>query len=200
MAEQREIVESLPLTMKRRILGYMVHALNLPLLALAIYQAYGQLQGNVPLDSYEFIYNVLSIAVILFVSLAIPWWAPVYRSIYAFEVEGFRVNRFMRRSLLIPYLSIERAEVYIREVGEISKDAEDYAKDASANLRKLGFSFKDYTNAENNIVFLMVRRNIYMVSPTKPKAFLKSLKKRAPKLTARIVELNSRGKSVQDLK
>jgi hypothetical protein len=37
------------------------------------------------------------------------------------------------------------------------------------------------------------------MSPEKPKGLVKSLKKRAPKLTVKLVELNERGKTVQEL-
>jgi hypothetical protein len=44
-----------------------------------------------------------------------------------------------------------------------------------------------------------VEKNIYMLSPSKPKTLLKELKRRNKKLSARIVELTRRGKRIQDL-
>ncbi len=93
----------------------------------------------------------------------------------------------------MPYKEISRAEVYIREPGEIPEDAISYTKENAEKLRKTGFGFVDFTNSESNIVLLMSGRKIYMISPAKPRAFLKSLKKRSPKLTAKIVELKRKG-------
>jgi hypothetical protein len=56
-------------------------------------------------------------------------------------------------------------------------------------LRKTGLSFVDFTTAKESIILLMSGRKIY----------IKSLKKRAPRLTAKIVLLNAKGKNIQEL-
>jgi hypothetical protein len=66
-------------------------------------------------------------------------------------------------------------------------------------LRKTGLSFVDFTTAKESIILLMSGRKIYMISPAKPRTFIKSLKKRAPRLTAKIVLLNAKGKNIQEL-
>ena len=126
-------------------------------------------------------------------------WVPVYQSSYALDGGGLKLTRFLRRPLIISYKRIVRVEVYIREKGEISKDAEMYTKNAAAELRKAGFRFVDYTNDEANIVLLVTGKDVVMISPAKPKSFLKSLKQRAPKLKAKIVELSAQGKTVKEL-
>jgi hypothetical protein len=109
------------------------------------------------------------------------------------------IKRFLRGTKDIPFKKIDRVEVYIRVDEEISKDATEYATDQSAILRKSGFRFNDYTNGENVIMNLFVERVIYMISPMRPKALLKELKRKNKRLTARIVELTRRGKRIQDL-
>jgi hypothetical protein len=46
---------------------------------------------------------------------------------------------------------------------------------------------------------LFVEKDIYMLSPEKPKILLKEIKRKNKKLSARIVELTRRGPRVQDL-
>lgn len=199
MAEQNEHTEALPLIRKRRILGIIVPLFNIPFFAITSYQTALLIIGGMPLNSEEVITSVIALIASLGVGLFLPWWSPVYTSSYTLEGAGLKIRRLLRGTVILPYKNITRAEVYIREPGDISEDALNYTKDASANLRKLGFSFVDFTNDEANIVILMVGRKVYMISPAKPRAFLKSLKRRAPKLTAKIVELNAKGKSIKEL-
>ena len=100
---------------------------------------------------------------------------------------------------MLLYGEIDRAEVYIRLDEKISEDAKNYAMDASTNYRKSGFKFKDYTNSEDKIMNLFVGLNIFMISPEKPKVLLKDIKKRNRKFSAKLVELTSRGKRIQEL-
>jgi hypothetical protein len=124
---------------------------------------------------------------------------PVYTSRYTLEESGLRIRRLLKRSVFLPYKEIVRAEVYIREPGDVPEEALNYTKVSAERLRKSGLGFVDFTNSEANIVLLMSGSKIYMISPAKPRAFLKNLKKRAPKLTARIIELNAKGKNIQEL-
>jgi len=124
---------------------------------------------------------------------------PVYVSKYSHTKDGLSIKRLIRKDVLIPYRSIDRAEVFLRVDKEIDEDAKKYATTQADSLRKSGFKFKDYTNSDQIILNLFVEKNIYMLSPLKPKVLLKELKRRNKKLSARIVELTRRGKRIQDL-
>jgi hypothetical protein len=199
LAEQIEQVEALPLISKRRWLGIIIPAINLPLFAFSAYNTATMYLAGMPTNSEDFISNLLVTAATLALGLVLPVWVPVYTSGYTLEEEGLRISRLLKKSVFLPYKEIARTEVYIREPGDIPEEALNYTKVNAEKLRKTGFGFVDFTNSEANIVLLMSGRKIYMISPAKPRAFLKSLKRRAPKLTAKIVELNAKGKSIQEL-
>jgi len=194
-----EEVPALPLATRRKALGILIPLINMPLFALNLYETIVMAFAGTPLNSLDFLVSVVFTFICLGLGLLLPWWTPVYPSKYNLDSSGLKISRFLKKTLVIPYKRIERAEVYIREEGKISEEADKYAKDSAANLRKTGFKFNDYTNAESNIVLLISGNKIYMMSPEKPKSFIKSLKKRAPKLTVKLVELNERGKTVQEL-
>jgi hypothetical protein len=194
-----EEVPALPLATRRKALGILIPLINMPLFALNLYETIVMAFAGTPLNSLDFLVSVVFTFICLGLGLLLPWWTPVYPSKYNLDSSGLKISRFLKKTLVIPYKRIERAEVYIREEGNISEEADKYAKDSAANLRKTGFKFNDYTNAESNIVLLISGNKIYMMSPEKPKSFIKSLKKRAPKLTVKLVELNERGKTVQEL-
>ncbi len=199
MVEQNEPVEALPLIQKRKLLGFVIPAINLPFFVYNAYNLVTQYSSGTPMSTEDFYSGVFITVATLVLAIFLPQWIPVYESKYTLETTGLKISRLLTRSVHLPYTEIARAEVYIREEGEIPQDALDYTKDTAEKLRKTGFGFVDFTNSESNIVLLMSGRKIYMVSPAKPRAFLKSLKKRVPKLTARIVELNEKGKTIQDL-
>jgi hypothetical protein len=199
LAEQNEQVEALPLIQKRRILGLIIPAINLPFFAFNSYRTITLYLSGVPLNSEDFYSSALLTVTTLALIFALPQWFPVYTSKYTLEEKGFKIGRLLKSSINLPYSEIARAEVYIREPGEIPEDAIEYTRVNAEKLRKTGFSFVDFTNSESNIVLLMAGRRIYMISPAKPRAFLKSLKRRAPKLTAKIVELDAKGKTIQEL-
>jgi hypothetical protein len=194
-----EEVPALPLATRRKVLGILIPLINMPLFALNLYETIMMVFAGTPLNSLDFLNGVVFTIITLGLGLLLPWWTPVYQSRYSLDGFGLKINRFLKKTLIIPYKRIERAEVYIREEGKISEEADKYAKDSAANLRKTGFKFNDYTNAESNIVLVISGNKIYMMSPEKPKSFVKSLKRRAPKLTVKLVELNERGKTVQEL-
>ncbi|MCX6641845.1 MAG: hypothetical protein NTV15_00450, partial [Candidatus Bathyarchaeota archaeon] len=173
--------------------------INIPIIALNVYSAYEKLQQGVSWKSFDFAADAFLILVIFAITTLLPNWVPVYQSSYMLDEGGIKLTRFLRRPLTVSYKKIVRVEVYIREKGEISKDAELYTKNTAAELRKAGFRFVDYTNDEANIVLLITGKDVVMISPAKPKSFLKSLKQRTPKLKAKIVELSARGKTVQEL-
>ena len=193
-------IESLPLIRRRRLLGYMIPAVNVPLFLYNVYQTFQHYQeGILIVGSAVFWEDIIVLISTLFLTFAIPRFFPVYASKYFMNKDGIEVKRFLRGSEKISFKEIDRVEVYIRVDEEISKDATDYATDQAAILRKSGFKFIDYTNAENVIMNLFMEKAIYMISPAKPKSLLKELKRSNKRLTARIVELTSRGKKIQDL-
>jgi hypothetical protein len=181
------------------LLGYIIPALNVPLFLYNAYQTVIHLQEGMLIGSQMFWEDMIVLASTFFLTWAIPRFFPVYKSKYVLGEDGFEITRFLRSKTVIPYKEIDRVEVYIRVDEEISKDATDYATDQSANLRKSGFKFVDYTNAENIIVNMYSEKSIYMISPEKPRTLLKELKLRNKRLTARIIELTQRGKKIQDL-
>jgi len=192
-------IKSLPLMRRRKLLGYLIPAVNIPLLLYNLYQTFIHFQQGMEIGTQMFWEDLLLLASNVFLTLAIPRFFPVYTSKYSLEKEGLKIKRLLRRTATIPYKDIDRVEVYIRTEEEISEDAREYATDQSALLRKSGFKFIDYTNAEDNIMNLFVGKSVYMISPARPKALLKKLKRRNKGLTARIIELNSRGKRIRDL-
>lgn len=199
MPETGEEVPSPPLITKRRLLGYMIPAFNLPLFAWNLSSLAAKVQGGMNMNSVAFLEELLVTLSSLVLTLLLPRFFPVYTSRYRLEPGGLTVSRFLKGSKTLPYREIDRAEVYIRVDEEISSEAKNYAMDQSASLRKSGFKFQDYTNDESTIMNLFLEKEIIMISPSKPRSLLKELKRRNRRLTARIVELTRRGKSVQDL-
>lgn len=199
MSEQNEPVEALPLIQKRRLLGIIIPAINLPFFAFNAYRTVTLYLSGAPMNSEDFYTSAMLSVFTLILAVFLPQWVPVYASKYTLQENGLKIKRMLKSSIILPYKEISRAEVYIREPGKIPEDAISYTKENAEKLRKTGFGFVDFTNSESNIVLLMSGRKIYMISPAKPRAFLKSLKKRSPKLTAKIVELNAKGKTIQEL-
>lgn len=181
------------------LLGYIIPMVNLPLFIYNVYETAVHLQGGMLIGSQMFWEDIIVLASTLFLTIAIPRFFPVYTSKYKMTGEGLILSRFLRKTTVISYKEIDRVEVYIRADKEINDKATDYATDQSANLRKSGFKFVDYTNAEGIIMNLFVDRSIYMISPEKPRALLKELKRKNKRLTARIIELTKRGTKIQDL-
>ena len=195
-----EEIPATPLMLRRRLLGYLTPAFNLPLFGWNLYQLLVKVQaGAVDVNSGAFLEELLITLSSLFLALVIPRFFPVYQSSYRLAEEGLTLSRFLRGRKVLPYGDIDRAEVYLRPDEKISDDAKKYAMDASANYRKSGFKFKDWTNSEDKIMNLFVGLDIYMMSPEKPKTLLRDLKRRNKGFTAKIVELTGRGKRIQEL-
>lgn len=192
-------IQSLPLMQRRKLLGYLIPAFNVPLFLYNLYQTYLHFQDGMVVGSSVFWEDFIVLASTLFLTIVIPRFFPVYQSKYYLESDRLELKRLLRKTENIRYREIDRVEVYIRVDEEISKSATEYATDQSALLRKSGFKFIDYTNAEDIIMNIFSEKSIYMISPAKPKTLLKELKRRNKRLTARIVELTQRGKRIQDL-
>ena len=194
-----EDIPSLPMMQRRRILGYVIPAVNLPLFVYNIYQIVIHFQVGMTIGSQLFWEDLVVLILTAFLTYSIPQFFPVYDSKYSHTKEGLSIKRLLRKDVLIPYRSIDRADVFIKVDDTIDEEAKKYATGQAEILRKSGFKFKDYTNSDQTILNLFVEKNIYMLSPSKPKALLKELKRRNKKLSARIVELTRRGKHIQDL-
>ena len=194
-----EDILSLPLMQRRRILGYAIPAVNLPLFLYNFYVIAIHFQEGMPIGSSMFWEDLIVLFLTAFLTYYIPQFFPVYFSKYSHTKEGLSIKRLIRKDVIIPYRAIDRAEVYLRVDAEIDEKAKKYATSQAETLRKSGFKFKDYTNSDQIILNIFVEKNIYMLSPSKPKALLKELKRRNKKLSARIVELTRRGKRIQDL-
>ena len=194
-----EDIQSLPLMQRRRILGYAIPAVNLPLFLYNFYVIAIHFQEGMPIGSSMFWEDMIVLFLTAFLTYYIPQFFPVYFSKYSHTKEGLSIKRLIRKDVIIPYRAIDRAEVYLRVDAEIDEEAKKYATSQAETLRKSGFKFKDYTNSDQIILNIFVEKNIYMLSPSKPKALLKELKRRNKKLSARIVELTRRGKRIQDL-
>ena len=192
-------IPSLPLAQRRRLLGYMIPAFNVPLFLYNVYQMVIHFQQGMQIGDRMFWEDFIVLISTAFLSYSIPRFFPVYTSKYSHKSDGLSINRLLHKEIHIPYKDIDRAEVYLRVDDEINQQATDYATDQAKILRESGFKFKDYTNSETTIMNLFVEKNIYMLSPAKPKALLKELKRKNKKLSARIVELTKRGKRIQDL-
>lgn len=199
LADTVEDVPSSPLVTRRRLLGLMIPAFNLPLFGWNLYTLAVKVQGGMNLNSTAFLEELFVTFSSLFLALLLPRYFPVYTSKVRLEPGGLTLSRFMKAKTTLPYRDIDRADVYVRVDDEISPEANSYAADQSASLRKSGFKFKDYTNSEDTIMNLYVGKDIYMISPSKPRSLLKELKRHNGRFTARIVELTRRGKSIQDL-
>lgn len=192
-------IPSLPLVQRRKLLGYMIPAFNLPLFLYNLYSIVVHFQEGMTIGSQMFYEDAIVLVLTAFLTYSIPKFFPVYASKYSHKSDGISITRLLHKEVFLPYKSIDRAEVYLRTDEEISQKATEYATEQSKVLRNSGFKFKDYTNSDVIILNLFVEKDIYMLSPEKPKALLKELKRKNKKLSARIVELTKRGQRVQDL-
>jgi hypothetical protein len=191
---------SLKLARKRRILGIIVPLVNLPLLVYNIYRAVIVLTSGSEINSGILIENFILVASSLLLTFAIPRFFPIYESKYYLDDQGVTLKRLLRKKIVLNYGEIDRIELFQRVDDEISTESKDYATDHSANLRKSGFKFKDYTNAEKNILNIFHMKDIYMISPEKPKTLVKELRRKNNNLSALVVELTSRGKRVREFR
>ncbi len=194
-----EDIPSLPMMQRRTLLGYAIPAVNIPLFIYNIYQIVVHFQGGMNIGDQLFWEDMGVLIITAFLTYSIPQYFPVYDSKYSHTKEGLSIKRLLRKDVLIPYKSIDRADVFIKVDEKIDEAAKKYAMDQADQLRKSGLKFRDFTNSDQIILNLLVEKNIYMLSPAKPKALLKELKRRNRKLNARIVELTRRGKRIQDL-
>jgi hypothetical protein len=201
MTEREEEIPSLPLQTRRRVLGYIVPLISLPVITWKAYSISLLLsQPNPQLSSQEFLNDLVSISFALVLLLLIPRRSPLYTNRYWLTPNGLKITRTFKVANTLPYDIIERLEFFIRDErqGEPSKEALQYARDSVNERRKAGFKFVDYTNDETKIALIYTGDKIYMVTPANPRAFSQRLVKRVNRLSIRTVTLTPRGARVKD--
>ncbi len=196
-----EAVPALPLIRRRKYLGYIVFAVNLPLLIWKAYEVALSLSTGAQWNSPDMLSDAILIASSLALTVVFPRWLPMYTSRYWLTDTGIKVSRFLKSTVTVPYASIARAEIYIKpqKGGKASKEALQHAKENADALRKSGFKFVDYTNDDDAMILLISRDRVYMLSPAYPKAFAQKLRKRIGTLPVKMIELTSRGKRTRDI-
>lgn len=197
---REEVVPALKLIRRRRILGYVIPLLNLPLFLVNAYDIFLRISRGIPWNNPDFINDFIILILSLGISLFLPSIAPVYTSNYTMTANGLKITRFMKRTATLSYSSISRIDLYIRDEkkGNLSQDALKYSKESINELRRAGFRFVDYTNAESSIALIFYENKVYMISPAYPKVFSQKLKKKIGKLPIRIITLTHRGKRIQE--
>ena len=137
-----EAVPALPLSSRRRYLGYIIPLLNIPLFAWKAYEVFLSLSAGMQWNSFNVLNDVLLLAMSLCMGFLLPWWAPVYASRYWLTNRGLKIARFLKGTITIPYPSIVRAEVYIRNqrAESVSKEAIRYAKESVSVMKQSGFN------------------------------------------------------------
>jgi hypothetical protein len=201
-ADRDEAIPALELDRRRRILGYVVPAINLPYFALKFYEIYNRLQAGMPMNSPDFLNDLILLSLSIGLVILIPSFAPIYASRYWFTGAGLSISRFLKRKITVPYSSVEMVELYIRDEkrGKVSQEAVKAAKENINTMRRTGFKFVDFTNAEESIALVFVEGNkVYMISPAYPKAFAQKLRKKVGRLPVRMIEITPRGKRTIDL-
>ena len=190
-------VEALPLSRRRRIIGLILPIFNIPILALTLYSMVAKLETGIPPLSESFLGDLALFLLTFSVMLLLLLRAPIYSSSYRLSGEGVVVRRFPRGEILIPYSSIERAEVYIRreKLDRIPGRAVEYAKSSVTLLREAGYKLRDYTNSDEIVVLLLTKGDeAYLLSPRDPRGFLSQLRRRVGRMPIRWIELTRRGR------
>jgi hypothetical protein len=198
---REETVPALKLVSRRKFLGYFIFMVNLPLLLWNGYNFASDISMGTPWNSPDALSGIFLIVLCIGVTIILPFWSPVFTSSYWFTTNGIKISRFLKGSITVPYTSIARAEIYARSQreGKPSREAMQYAKESASELRRSGFKFADYTNDDASIVLLISEKNIYLLSPTYPKAFTQKLRKRVRKLSIKMVELTPKGKRIRQI-
>jgi len=201
MAAQEEAIPTLPLHTQRRILGYLVPLISFPILTWKAYSISIILsQPNFQLTNPEFINDLVTISFSLVLLLLIPQNSPLYTNHYWLTPRGLKVTRILKGTKVLPYATIDRLELYIRDLrkGSPSKEALQYARNHVNERRKNGFKFIDYTNNETKIALIYTGTDIYMITPANPRALAQKLLKRVKKLSVRTVTLTPMGTRAKD--
>lgn len=200
-APSEEMVPALELVSRRRYLGYIIIFVNLPLLMWNLFDSYQKIVAGMQWNSSEFASEAIIIAVSIGMTFVLPYMIPIFKSSYWLTDEGLKISRFFKGTIRIPYASIARAEIHLKNEreGKPSPEAMQYSRDAASELRKSGFKFADYTNDDTTIALLITESRVYLLSPKYPKAFAQKLRKRVGKLPVKMVELTARGKRINQI-
>ena len=201
MTARDEAIPSLPLHTQRRLLGYLVPLVSIPIL---IWKAYSisliLSQPSPQLNSPELLNDLVTISFSLVLLLLIPNHSPLYTNHYWLTPKGLKITRTLKGTKILPYDTIDRLELYIRDErrGKPSKEALQYARAHVNDLRKTGFKFIDYTNNETKIALIHTGEKIYMITPANPKTFAHKMGKRIRGLSVKTVTLTPKGTRVKD--
>jgi hypothetical protein len=200
-AEKGDPVPALPLNSRRRALGYIVPFINAPITVWNAYSIAMTIVRGEALNTPEFMNDVILLIMGLFLVLYLPRMAPIYTNRYWFMENELKISRFLWGTARIPYKSIARAEVYIRDdsSGPVSKEALKSSRDSIEALRRSGFKINDCTNSEGVIALIVGEKSAHMISPAYQKAFIQKLRKKVGTMPVKLVELNSKGKRVREL-
>ncbi len=201
MAARDEEIPSLPLHTQRRLLGYLVPLLSFPILIWKAYSISLILSQTGPQPSgHDLINDVVTISFSLLLLLLIPHYSPLYTNHYWLTPRGLKITRILKGTKVLPYDTIDRLELFIREErqGKPSKEALQYARDHVNGLRKTGSKFIDYTNNEGKIALIHIGEKIYMITPANPRSFAQKMGKRIRRLSIKTVTLTPKGTRVKD--
>jgi hypothetical protein len=201
MAAHEEEIPTLPLHTQRRILGYLVPLLSFPILTWKAYSLSLILaQPNLQLNNPDLLNDLGTISFSLVLLLLIPQHSPLYTNRYWLTTKGLKITRILKGTKTLPYATIDRLELYIRDErkGAPSKEALQYARDHVNEHRKNGFKFIDYTNSETKIALIYTGKTIYMITPANPRALAQKLIKRVKRLSLRTVTLTPNGVRARD--
>lgn len=201
MTARDEEIPSLPLHTRRRLLGYLVPLVSFPILIWKAYSVTLLLSQPSPqLSGLELLNDLVTISFSLVLLLLIPNRSPLYTNHYWLTPKGLKITRTFKGTTILPYDTIDRLELYIRDErrGKPSNEALLFARDQVNKRRKDGFKFIDYTNNETKIALIHAGQKIYMITPADPRAFAYKLGKRIRGLSVRTVTLTPKGSRVKD--
>lgn len=190
-----ENIPALPLDKRRRFLGLFIPLFNASIFILAVYDALILIASGVALTSIDLIFSISAVCISFMLGLYLLRRTPIYTSRYSMKGDGIMLTRLFKGAISIPFKSISRVEVFIRQPGGKEKDeAVQYAKTTMATLRQRGTKFMDYTNSEEIIALLVTDKRVYLISPSDPKALLRRLKSLNSNLSSRLIEMASKRK------
>jgi hypothetical protein len=198
---QEEEIQAEPIDRTRRLLGYMLIVVNLPLMLLKLYEVYLKYIEGYPWTQTELILDVVILVINIVFVIYLPRVLPLYPSKYVLGEKGVKLSRFMRPNTIAEYKYMIRAELYIPKKGRIdeNKNLEMLARTQLNDLRNSGFSQQDFTNDMKNVVLLISGNAIYALSPAYPRAFLNKLRKRKSGLPAKQIEVRKKGRRETDI-
>jgi hypothetical protein len=200
MTSHEQEIPSLPLQTRRRVLGYLIPIVNIPILTWRIYSISNTLVQNNSINYGNFIDDFLTIVLALILLVIIPQYSPLYTNRYWFTSNGIKITRFFKTTFTIPYNSINEINFYIRDErkGKPSQEALKFSRDKVNQLKDSGYRILDYTNDETKIALLFYDKEICMITPAKPKEFSHEMSRRVKKLKIITITLTFRGTRIKN--